>query len=373
MRFNLAALALATTLFFSGTQAGTAPTIEKCPALTPRSKPATSISDLRPDDIKIVAALGDSIMAGFAAEGIQDNTIINIKNLMENRGISYGAGGDAGAVTVPNFIKKYSPKLKGSSVSDHLAEICFGPLCPPLQYRPFKDVLNAAQSGGLAMNLNSELDYLLPTMRLMPGINYNNDWKLINIQIGSNDQCASCIDNFIPLLTPELYGKHVTAAIERIRKNVPRVLINLIGTFNVTQVYTVTANQDYCKPFQSSDFIINSVECPCALDKKYRPKMDLVSVGYTQQLRNIYEKYKPMQTDSFGVMFSPANIDISSFPVNGLSNIDCFHPSTLGHEYVAKSLWNTMFVPLANKPTVMRWSDNLEVYCPTEVDRFQLI
>lgn len=74
-----------------------------------------------------------SIMAGFAAQGIQDNTIINIKTIMENRGVSYGGGGDAGAVTVPNFIKKYSPKLKGPSVSDHLAEICFGPLCPPLQ------------------------------------------------------------------------------------------------------------------------------------------------------------------------------------------------------------------------------------------------
>lgn len=59
MRFHLAALTLATTLFISGTQAGTAPTIEKCPSLTPRSKAATSINDLRPDDIKIVAALGD--------------------------------------------------------------------------------------------------------------------------------------------------------------------------------------------------------------------------------------------------------------------------------------------------------------------------
>lgn len=60
------------------------------------------------------------------------------------------------------------------------------------------------------MNLDSELDYLLPSkvcitflnitlytkthvytfffllaMRLMPGINYKNDWKMINIQIGS--------------------------------------------------------------------------------------------------------------------------------------------------------------------------------------------
>lgn len=75
----------------------------------------------------------NSIMAGFGAKGIQGDSIINIKNLFENRGLSYGAGGDKGAVTVPNFLKKYSPKLKGASVGSHLVEVCYGPICPPLQ------------------------------------------------------------------------------------------------------------------------------------------------------------------------------------------------------------------------------------------------
>jgi phospholipase B1 len=72
-------------------------------------------------------------MAGFAAEGIQGTSIVNIKSLNEYRGVSYGGGGDAGAVTVPNFIKKYSPTLKGSSVEEHLIEVCYGLLCPPFQ------------------------------------------------------------------------------------------------------------------------------------------------------------------------------------------------------------------------------------------------
>jgi phospholipase B1 len=50
---------------------------------------------------------------------------------------------------------------------------------------------------------------------------------MINLQIGSNDQCASCIDTVFPMLTPKKYGEHVTAAVERIRKKVPRVLVNL--------------------------------------------------------------------------------------------------------------------------------------------------
>lgn len=59
MRFNLASLGLAATLLVSVAQAATAPSIEECPALGPRATPATSVSDLRPDDIKVVAALGD--------------------------------------------------------------------------------------------------------------------------------------------------------------------------------------------------------------------------------------------------------------------------------------------------------------------------
>ena len=48
-----------------------------------------------------------------------------------------------------------------------------------------KDVLNGALSGGIAMNLKDELDYLIPRMKELPGINFETDWKMITIQIGS--------------------------------------------------------------------------------------------------------------------------------------------------------------------------------------------
>ena len=72
-------------------------------------------------------------MAAFGAKGYRNGNIIDISTLFEYRGISYGAGMDDGAITVPNFIKKYSPKLKGGSISQHLVEVCYGPLCPPFQ------------------------------------------------------------------------------------------------------------------------------------------------------------------------------------------------------------------------------------------------
>lgn len=92
----------------------------------------------------------------------------------------------------------------------------------------------------------------------------------------------------------------------------------IVGVFNVTGVYTVTEGQSYCKPIPGSDLIINTVECPCALDKKYRSKIDATAAGYAQQVRNVYEKYNKLQTDSFGVMHTPANIDVATFPVQAL-------------------------------------------------------
>jgi phospholipase B1 len=100
--------------------------IAKCPKLTPR-KP-TSVHDLRPDDFSVTLAVGDSITAGAFAKGLQWNPL---ENLSEWRGVSYAAGGDPGAITVPNLIKNYNKKAVGSSTGRNIfPEICFGPLCP---------------------------------------------------------------------------------------------------------------------------------------------------------------------------------------------------------------------------------------------------
>lgn len=77
----------------NGTIATNIPVDIGCPFLLPRSTPALDVHDLRPDDISIVIGLGDSVMAGFAAKGIQDSSFFTLANLYENRGISFAMGG----------------------------------------------------------------------------------------------------------------------------------------------------------------------------------------------------------------------------------------------------------------------------------------
>lgn len=59
MRFTLTTFAAIATFYIGQTYAATASSIDACPALKPRATAASSVTDLRPDDIKVVAALGD--------------------------------------------------------------------------------------------------------------------------------------------------------------------------------------------------------------------------------------------------------------------------------------------------------------------------
>ena len=47
-----------------------------------------------------------------------------------------------------------------------LCQICYGILCPPFQYKPKKDVFNAAQSGAMITNvIRHEFSYLIKQIR----------------------------------------------------------------------------------------------------------------------------------------------------------------------------------------------------------------
>ncbi|KAG1308086.1 hypothetical protein G6F61_005674 [Rhizopus arrhizus] len=97
--------------------------------------------------------------------------------------------------------------------------------------------------------------------------------------------------------------------------------------------------------------------------------MDSVSDGYNQQLQAIAAKYPGKPGGTFAVMYSPAPIDILSFPIDALSNLDCFHPSLKGHQWIAKTFWNQLFLGKSLKPSVMKFDSNLKIRCPTEDDR----
>ncbi|KAI9322818.1 hypothetical protein BX666DRAFT_2117993 [Dichotomocladium elegans] len=355
--------------FFAGIEAISVTDVDECPALPARTSAPGSVSDLRIDDIKVIAALGDSIMAGFGMMGYKGG--LDLGALLEYRGNSWGVGGDDGAITLATMAEHFNPDIKGASVAEHIVSLCGGNFCA-ISHRPLRDKLNAAISGAIAADLNSQLDYLIPLMKTTAS-NFTEDWKLITIQIGSNDQCSSCGDKAGEVAV-EQFGAYVAEAIARIKENIPRVIVNLVGVFKVSPVYSLTEGQEYCRPLgNDSATILNRKMCGCfSGGDENRNQMDVHAEGYNGMLLEIYNQYKNQQSPTFGIAYQPANINLANFPITALSNLDCFHPSLDAHQWIAKSIWNGLFTPQASKPNVLDFDPDLKIYCPVESDRIMI-
>ncbi|CAI2164337.1 9657_t:CDS:2 [Funneliformis geosporum] len=343
--------------------------ISQCPKLTPRKVPPKSVHDLRVDDIEIIMALGDSITAGFGAKEQNPKKPIDFHKFDENRGVSFVMGGDPGAVTIANFIKYYSPLLKGPSVGDHLVELCYGIVCPPFQYKPEQDRLNAAQSGMMASNLTMELIYLLKQLYKEPIQDVLKSYKYLNLFIGSNDICLRC-SNKLPWLSIEQFENYLLTTLEIIREKIPNTIINLLGVFNVSQVYELTRDEKYCRLRR----VIGDYECSCAympgaLGDLNRKKMDETAMEYNKAIQNVVNYYASKHSDSFAVMYQPFDLDLLTFPVDGLSSLDCFHPSLKSHEFIAKIFWNNLVLPSSKRGGPIVWNDNVGIRCFEDDDR----
>ena len=83
--------------------------------MAPEYTPATTVHELKPSDVSVVAALGDSITACNGC-GAQTKPGVAI----ENRGYSWAIGGNETletSLTFANLLKKYNADVTGWSWS----------------------------------------------------------------------------------------------------------------------------------------------------------------------------------------------------------------------------------------------------------------
>ncbi|ORZ01349.1 hypothetical protein BCR43DRAFT_502914 [Syncephalastrum racemosum] len=254
-------------------------------------------------------------MAGMFMGGrTAGESLLGEGTLTETRGRTWAMGGDSGVATLANFIKHYNTSVEGASKGQHIPELCSG--------FPEQDVLNAALSGALAMNLDDEIDYLVKEMKSLRSVRYETDWKLITIQIGSNDLCSSCKSPWEKYATPERFRFYVDKAIRRIQTEIPRTIVNLgngisyhikeilimysVGVFDFAPLYQMTANQPQCRGLLGlASLRMDRLECPC-----FR--------GSEQDRGKMHLNAQEEQSSSFGVAWQPANVDFSSIPVSAL-------------------------------------------------------
>ncbi|ELR25684.1 phospholipase, putative [Acanthamoeba castellanii str. Neff] len=277
---------------------GFANPIDSCPKLPPHN--ATVIQDLRPSDIKVVMALGDSITAGF---GIMGRDVPDI--LDEYRGLRHLAahapapiGGDDGAITMANFFRHYSPNVVGASLGRHVVEL------PEFPYYD-QDQLNGAQSNAGVASLMYQLEHLIQRLNSDPRVDMDKDWKIINLLIGANDACPLCLDITPPSIASmgDFYEQNLRKVVETAYQKIPRLFFNILPMFNVSQVYYLSLGLPYC--FELHDVL--PVECLCAFDSTAwrRNYLDQVLQEFNRRIYKLYDEWKAKKLTTFALQVQP--------------------------------------------------------------------
>ncbi|KAG8239899.1 hypothetical protein J437_LFUL019491, partial [Ladona fulva] len=125
--------------------------------------PPTSVHSLRPGDIDVIGAIGDSLTAATSALG---QTVLDLVTL-DNRGVSFSMGGEKSwrqYLTIPNILKEFNPRLIGYSLGDGLSN-------------NKKAQFNVAVSGAMDQDLLHEAKELVRRMRRDPRVDMARHWK----------------------------------------------------------------------------------------------------------------------------------------------------------------------------------------------------
>jgi len=307
----------------------------------------TSVHRVRPGDIDVMAAFGDSISAG---NGLGALTLPQVA--IENRQEVFSIGGkgslDQGVTTLPNIIRKFNPQVKGYSV------------CQSQEDNVDKAWFNVAQPGGTCDDMPSEARKLIDRMKNDARVDYANDWKLLTMFVGGNDLCASCRRNY----SKEAYYAFFESALTTLKAEMPRTIVNLVSMFDITPLPSFTTGLA-CDLLQWGF-------CDCVRNSTTRPFLRQLQLDYDEQYRLLADDPR-FKSDDFTVIRQPHMRDMeppldleNGGYLQGFLSPDCFHPNRIAHQGFAVYYWNGLLTPVGMKATYLNSSDmNIPLLCPT--------
>nr|XP_046228514.1 phospholipase B1, membrane-associated-like [Scatophagus argus] len=326
-----------------------------CKNLGPSPSTPTSVHQLRPGDIKVVAAVGDSLTAGNGIASGQ-NDIMDV--LREYRGLSWSIGGDKDLTTVttlPNILKYFNSRVTGFSVG-------IGKQTTAGAF------LNQAVPGAKSEDVPAQVRALVERMKNDARINFKSDWKVITLFIGGNDLCGYCENTAV--YSPENFARHIRDSLDYLHQQVPRALVNLVEPLHITTLRELHLDTSLKCP----TWLVNEL-CPCVV----LPKPNSAAL---QQIQDINRKYQSSVRDlvnsgryntrsDFTVVVQPflRNVILAKLsdgrPDRSFFSADCFHLSQKSQTLLARSLWNNMLEPPSSKTTTLNFGQQTGLKCPT--------
>lgn len=315
------------------------------------STPPLSVNEVRPGDIDIIAAIGDSLSAGSGSISIGLHSLLN-----ENRGITFSGGGRSDwrkYLTVPNILREFNSNLYGYSSEDGLTI-------------DRSSKFNVAEPITMFQDMLFQTKVLFKRLQRDPKVNMTSHWKMITIFIGNNDVCSKICDLPNPESLIEDHVEDIYKTLRFLRDNVPRTIINWVLMPNLVLI-TKFKNV----PLQC--FIAERVECRClytrlATLKVLRRYENIILEMQKIQKEVIYKDEFHTDTFTVNIQTFTQNLTLPSLP-NGDTDLryfasDCFHFSQLGQAAAANALWNNVMEPEGAKQ--INWMPAFAQFkCPT--------
>ncbi|GMR35673.1 hypothetical protein PMAYCL1PPCAC_05868, partial [Pristionchus mayeri] len=271
----------------------------------------TSVHSLRPADIGIVAAFGDSITAGNGA-GAEMGDILGVT--IEYRGLSFSVGGDKSLddhISMANVLKKFNPDLYGYSVGTG---------------RAFEvSKLNVAMPYSRSKNMEAQANELIKRLKEHREADHLTQWKLVHIFIGGDDICAWC--NHQEKESADAYRDGIRAAVQVLQNELPRTIVVFTALVDVGIMRKANdAEPEKCLK-------LHKVECECEAKPEVTDEMlaDEAKL-YAQKVQDMQDSGEFDTSDDFTFIVQPffEGMDDLSRNPDGTINMeffapDCFH------------------------------------------------
>ncbi|XP_076389005.1 phospholipase B1, membrane-associated-like isoform X2 [Megachile rotundata] len=301
-----------------------------------------SVHRLRPGDIDVIAAMGDSVTAGAA---IFASNIMQI--LVENRGVAASIGGQGNwrtFLTLPNILKEFNPNLLGYSRGDSLI------------YHS-NSHFNVAETGAMARDMPFMARYLIDRMKQDSRVNIKEHWKLISILIGHNDFCIDVCVAPSPSSILKTYRRDLINTLRILRDNLPRTFVVVTMMFSFSRYVDAMKTQRILRCY-----IMVRLSCPCMFGLQYQDRISEYHdmIKRWAEMEEDIVNYQEFNTKDFTVISSPVlqnyappltedgQLDMTNF------SYDCFHPVQKTNARYANALWNSLLEPVGNKSRGLR-------------------
>ncbi|XP_044515532.1 phospholipase B1, membrane-associated [Gracilinanus agilis] len=331
-----------------------------CEDRAPSASFPTSVHALKPADIQVVAAVGDSLTAGNGI-GSKPDDLPDV--ITQYRGLSYSAGGDASlesVTTLPNILREFNMNLTGFAVGVGSADDA-------------NAFLNQAVPGAKAEGLKKQVQTLVQKMKTDPRIDFQRDWKVVTLLIGTRDLCDYCTDS--NLYSATNFSAHLQDALDFLHREVPRALVNLVDFMNpIILRQVVLGNQDKCPMTQASSL------CNCLLTVREESpelaRMKEVIKAYQTHIRELVESGRYDTREDFTIVLQPFLEEVKlAFQQDGIPDVsffapDCIHPNQKFHSQLSRALWNNMLQPLGKKMDFLDLTADTALSCPSLEEPF---